>query len=38
MADNDVAAIGRKIRQFREDKGMSAAQLAEASRVSRAAT
>ncbi len=35
MADNDVAAIGRRITQFREDKGMSAAQLAEAAGISR---
>jgi transcriptional regulator with XRE-family HTH domain len=35
MADNDVAAIGRNIRKFREDKGMSAAQLAEAAKISR---
>lgn len=35
MADTDVAAIGIKIRKYREEKGMSAAQLAEAAEISR---
>ena len=35
MAENDAAAIGKRIRRFREEKDMSAAELAEAAAISR---
>lgn len=35
MAKHDAAAIGRRIRKFREEKGISAAQLARDAAISR---
>jgi transcriptional regulator with XRE-family HTH domain len=35
MANDDAAAIGKRIRKFREDKGITAAQLARDAEISR---
>lgn len=35
MAKDDAAAIGKRIRKFREEKGMTAAQLARDAEISR---